>query len=211
MNINRIFCIGKNYAAHVEELAHLGHAPDGECVVFMKPPSCVVPVGRPIVLPQNQGAIHHEAELVVRLGRFDNGGRNIPEGRATAHITHLTLGLDLTLRELQTSLKNRGAPWELAKAFDGAAPLGEWTAYDNRDLQSLEFSLHVNGALRQLGQTGKMLFSIARQIHILSQTWQLAEGDIIYTGTPEGVGPLQSGDQVDLEGAGLGRFEWTCQ
>lgn len=211
MNINRIFCIGKNYAAHVEELAHLGHAADGQCVVFMKPASCVVPAGQPILLPRNRGEIHHEAEMVVRLGRFEGGGRDIPAEHASRYVTHLTLGLDLTLRDLQTQLKNKGAPWELAKAFDGAAPLGEWTAYDNRDLQSLNFTLHVNGDLRQHGQTAKMLYSVSRQIHILSQTWQMTEGDIIYTGTPAGVGPLQAGDRVQLEGSGLGRFEWPCR
>ncbi len=198
MNIQRIFCIGKNYADHVTELAHLGHATDGDCVVFMKPASCVVPVGQPIRLPKNRGEVHHEAELVVRLG--DN-----------EKITHLTLGLDLTLRELQTQLKNRGAPWEMAKSFDGAAPLGAWRPYEGQDLQTIEFTCAVNGNRRQHGRTRDMLYPVARQIEILSRHWRLTDGDIIFTGTPKGVGPLNAGDRVLLESPITGRFEWACE
>jgi 2-keto-4-pentenoate hydratase/2-oxohepta-3-ene-1,7-dioic acid hydratase in catechol pathway len=208
MNVNRLFCIGKNYAEHVAELAHLGHAPDGECVVFMKPASCIVPVGEPIVLPKQSGSIHHEAELVVLL---TGGDRDVPVEDALDCVAGFTLGLDLTLRDLQTQLKNKGKPWELAKAFDGAAPLGEFRPYLQQDLQALHFTCHVNGQLRQSGDTSKMLFSVARQIHILSQTWALQPGDAIYTGTPSGVGPLQSGDEVVLQGPQIGRFSWTCE
>ncbi len=207
MNINRIFCIGKNYADHVAELAHLGHAADGECVVFMKPASCIVPVGEAIVLPKNVGSIHHEAELVVLL---TGGGRDVQVEEALDCVAGVTLGLDLTLRDLQTQLKNKGKPWELAKAFDCAAPLGEFQPFLEQDLQALEFSCHVNGVLRQSGNTAQMLYSVARQISILSQTWSLQPGDAIYTGTPAGVGPLVAGDTVMLEGAGLGRHEWVC-
>ncbi len=198
MNVQRIFCIGKNYADHVSELAHLGHAPDGDCVVFMKPASCIVPVGQAIRLPKDQGEVHHEAELVVRLG-------------AGAKITHLTLGLDLTLRELQTKLKNKGAPWELAKAFDHAAPLGEWRAYHGEDLQALEFTCHVNGQQRQHAHTQDMLYPVARQIEILARSWRLGDGDIIFTGTPKGVGPLKPADGIALESPAIGRFEWACE
>ena len=118
MPANRIFCIGKNYAEHVAELAHLGHSPDGDCVVFMKPASCLVEEGQPIVLPRDRGAVHHEAELVIEL---TGGGRDIPEDEALDCVAGMTLGLDLTLRDLQTALKSNGKPWELAKAFDGSA------------------------------------------------------------------------------------------
>lgn len=207
MNVNRIFCIGKNYADHVAELAHLGHAPDGECVVFMKPASCIVPEGEPIVLPKNAGSIHHEAELVVLL---TGGGRDLSEDEALDCIAGLTLGLDLTLRELQTQLKNKGKPWELAKAFDCAAPLGEFQPFLEQDLQALSFTCHVNDELRQSANTAQMLYSVARQISILSQTWALQPGDAIFTGTPAGVGPLVAGDTVTLQGAGLGRYQWQC-
>jgi 2-keto-4-pentenoate hydratase/2-oxohepta-3-ene-1,7-dioic acid hydratase in catechol pathway len=205
MSVNRIFCIGKNYAKHVAELAHLGHPPDGECVVFLKPPSCVVPEGEPIVLPRDRGAIHHEAELVVRLS---GGGRDIPVERALEHVEGLSLGLDLTARDLQTQLKNKGAPWELAKSFDGAAPLGAFRVYLGEDLQALEFTFEVNGAVRQHGYTRDMLYPVARQIHILSQTWSLQKGDVIYTGTPEGVGPLVRGDRVEGEVEDVGRLSF---
>ena len=208
MNINRIFCIGKNYADHVAELAPLGHRADGQCVVFMKPASCVVPAGSPVKLPRNRGEIHHEAELVVRL---NGGGRDIGLETAVRHVSDVTLGLDLTLRDLQSELKNKGAPWELAKAFDGAAPLGGWTPYRNQDLQAFEFTCHVNGELRQRGFTRDMLYPVARQIHILSQTWELLAGDVIFTGTPKGVGPLKPGDSVALYSAKIGGFEWRFE
>ena len=208
MNPGRIFCIGKNKAEHVAELAHLGHQPDGQCVVFMKPGTCIVPAGQPIRLPRDRGSIHHEAELVVRIG---TGGAHISADDALSHIDALSLGLDLTLRDLQTTLKNSGKPWELAKAFDGAAPLGNWTGYAGQDLQSLAFSFEVNGKLRQQANTGDMLYPVAQQIQILSATWALLPGDLIYTGTPAGVGPLLPGDHLVLRGPGLGRFEWNCE
>ncbi|MDI3259179.1 MAG: fumarylacetoacetate hydrolase family protein [Sinobacteraceae bacterium] len=208
----RIFCIGKNYGEHVAELAHLGH--DADLVVFMKPASCIVPVDEPIPLPRGRGAVHHEAELVVRLGGdwLDAlaPGQAIPVERAMACVSALTLGIDLTLREVQTALKNRGAPWELAKAFDGAAPLGEFVPYRGQDLQALEFTCHVNGALRQHGRTREMRYPVARQIHVLSQTWRLRSGDLLYTGTPKGVGPLVAGDRIELAAQGIGRFVWDC-
>ena len=204
MQVKRIFCIGKNYAAHVAEL---GHAADGNCVVFMKPASCILPAGEKIRLPRGKGSIHHEAELVVLL---TGGGSDIPLKHALGCIAGLTLGLDLTLRDLQNDLKQKGAPWELAKSFDGAAPLGDWKPYLEQDLQKIEFTCHVNGDLRQRGNTKDMLYTVARQIHILSQTWSLEPGDAIYTGTPEGVGPLKPRDRVVLEASTIGRFEWTC-
>jgi 2-keto-4-pentenoate hydratase/2-oxohepta-3-ene-1,7-dioic acid hydratase in catechol pathway len=202
MNVNRLFCIGRNYAKHIAEL---GHSDDGDCVVFMKPASCIVPEGDAVVLPRGRGAVHHEAELVVLL---TGGGRDIPVEEALSCIAGLTLGLDLTLRDLQNQLKNKGSPWELAKAFDGAAPLGDFRPYLEQDLQALEFTLHVNSKLRQHGFTRDMLYPVARQIHILSQSWSLEPGDAIFTGTPEGVGPLEPGDHAVLEGPGLGRYEW---
>lgn len=206
MQVNRIFCIGKNYADHIAELSHLGHSDDA-CVVFMKPSSSIVAPGEKIKLPRNKGSIHHEAELVVLL---TGGGEDIPVKHALDCVAGITLGLDLTLRELQTQLKNKGAPWELAKSFDHSAPLGDWKPYLEQDLQALEFTCHVNGELRQHGKTQDMLHPVARQIHILSQTWALQPGDAIYTGTPRGVAPLLPRDHVVLESPSIGRFEWTC-
>src|SRR5690349_17264043 len=161
MKVNRIFCIGKNYAEHISEL---GHVNDGQCVVFMKPASSVVPVGQPIRLPRGRGSVHHEAELAVLL---TGGDADIPVERALEYVAAITLGLDLTLRDLQAEFKKKGGPWELAKAFDNAAPLGDWTPYNGQDLQALEFACDVNGQRRQTGHTKDMLFPVARQIHIL--------------------------------------------
>ncbi|HET7797455.1 fumarylacetoacetate hydrolase family protein [Nevskia sp.] len=207
MKVNRIFCIGKNYADHVAELAHLGHKPDGECVVFMKPASAVVPLGDVIDLPKGHGGVHHEAELVVML---TGGGRDIALEDALDSVAGVTLGLDLTLRDLQTELKNKGKPWEISKSFDGSAPLGDFKPFLEQDLQALEFTLHVNGELRQHGLTREMLYPVAQQIRILSQFWSLEPGDVIYTGTPKGVAELKPGDHCLLASPSLGRFEWTC-
>lgn len=185
----------------------MGHVDDGQCLVFMKPPTSVVPPG-PLTLPRDRGSVHHETEMVVML---TGGGAAIPVERALEHVRGITLGLDLTLRDLQADLKKRGAPWELCKSFDHAAPLGEFTPYTGQDLQALEFRCSVNGQTRQTGRTRDMLFPVARLIHILSKTWSLQAGDIIYTGTPAGVGPLAPGDRVTLESSALGRFEWQCR
>lgn len=208
MPVNRIFCIGKNYAAHVRELAHLGPPDDGDCVVFIKPASCVIEEGEPIVLPRGHGVVHHEAELVVSL---TGGGRDIAEDEALDCVAGITLGLDLTLRELQTRLRAQGRPWELAKAFDGAAPLGDFKPFLDHDLQDIDFTCHVNDILRQHGHTRKMLYSVARQIHLLSQTWSLEPDDVIFTGTPEGVGVLHPGDRITLSSPALGTFSWQCE
>jgi len=200
MNVKRIFCIGRNYAAHIQEL---GNTPDEAFVLFMKPASCVVPLGEELRLPRDKGSVHHEAELVVGL---TGGGADIPEEQALSHVSHLTLGLDLTLRDLQNTLKDKGSPWELAKAFDHAAPLGQWKPYQGQDLQALEFTCHVNGALRQHGKTRDMLFTVARQIHILSRTWALRDGDVVYTGTPAGVGPVKKWDMLQGSVEGIGEL-----
>lgn len=195
MKTSRIFCIGRNYAEHIKEL---GNALDNQCVVFMKPGSCLVPAGQTVTLPKGRGSVHHEAELVLRLD-------------AKGAIDAITLGLDLTLRELQSELKKKGSPWELAKSFDDAAPIGEWTPYKGQNLQALEFTCSVNGALRQRGHTRDMLFSCERILTILAQTWRPLAGDVIYTGTPAGVGPLVSGDCIELSSDAIGRFEWNCR
>lgn len=200
----RVFCIGKNYAEHVKELD--GSAP-GQPVVFMKPATCLVPPGETIHMPAHGSNLHHEAEVVVLVGK---AGKGISETDAPAHIAGLTLGLDLTLRDVQSALKKKGWPWEIAKAFDQSAPLGTLTAFDdNLSLDDIPFQCSVNGAVRQSGNTGEMTFPIPALIHYLSGIWQLREGDLIFTGTPAGVGPLHSGDRVALDSDRLGSFEWT--
>lgn len=203
-NTPRIFCIGRNYAEHIAEL---GDMDASRCVVFMKSPSCVVHAGEAVHLPHDRGAVHHEAELVVQIGR---AGHDIDEQSALQHVSALTLGLDLTLRDLQNELKAQGAPWERCKAFDNSAPLGDWVAYDSSaDVAALQFQCEVNGELRQQGDTGNMLVPVPALIAMLSKTWRLHPGDIIFTGTPKGVGPLVAGDVVTLSSPSIGTFDWN--
>lgn len=203
ITVQRIFCIGKNYAEHVKELG--GPAP-GRPVVFMKPATSLVPPGEKIPIPVHGSHLHHEAEVVVLIGQ---SGKNISESAAPAHIAGLTLGLDLTLRDVQSDLKKKGWPWEIAKAFDHSAPLGTLTAFEEGlPLNNISFECRVNRTVRQTGNTGEMMFSIPNLINYLSGIWELKEGDLIYTGTPAGVGPLKAGDRVTLHSDRLGTFEW---
>jgi 2-keto-4-pentenoate hydratase/2-oxohepta-3-ene-1,7-dioic acid hydratase in catechol pathway len=200
----RIFCIGKNYAEHVKEL---GGSTPGQPVVFMKPASCLVPPGETIRMPTHGSNLHHEVEVVVLIGK---AGKNISESTASAHIAGLTLGLDLTLRDVQSAMKKKGWPWEISKAFDQSAPLGTLTPYDDTlPLDDISFQCSVNGGLRQTGNSGEMMFAIPHLIHYVSGIWELMEGDLIFTGTPSGVGPLHPGDRVTLNSDLLGSFEWS--
>lgn len=199
-----MFCIGRNYARHARELANpLPRSP----VVFMKPASALLAAGEPIPFPRHGQELHHEAELVVRIGR---AGRVPDAGQAAAFIDGFTLGLDLTLRDVQQRLKQQGLPWEVAKAFDASAPIGAFTDWDaSFDLQNIEFQCSVNGELRQSGNTGDMLFPVARLLVELSRVWTLRPGDLLYTGTPAGVGPLYVGDSIELASPATGCFHWT--
>lgn len=200
----RIFCIGKNYAEHVKELG--GKAPD-QPVVFMKPVSCLVFPGETIRIPTHGNNLHHEVEVVVLIGA---AGKGIPELDAASHIAGLTLGLDLTLRDVQADMKKKGWPWEISKAFDQSAPLGTLTPYgDTLPFDDIPFQCSVNDVVRQTGNTREMMFSIPHLIHYLSGIWQLRKGDLIFTGTPSGVGSIQSGDRVSLRSELLGTFEWS--
>lgn len=202
---SRIFCIGRNYAEHVKEM---GTPKPAEPVVFMKPATSLVPEGQPLVLPQGKGSVHHEMELVVAIGRE---GAEISVEQAMDYVAGVTLGIDFTLRDLQSKLKQAGQPWERSKSFDGSAPLGKFTAWSGQtDIQNIEMRCTVNGSLRQHGNTRDMLFSVAEIIAFLSHHWRLLPGDLIYTGTPAGVGPLQSGDHIEIESPQIGRFAWDA-
>lgn len=200
----RIFCIGRNYAKHIEELN--SSLPGAECVIFMKPASSLVAPNEAIRLPVGLGEIHHEAELVVEIG---TGGRDIRSEAAREHIRGVGLGLDLTLRGVQTELKNTGEPWERAKAFDASAPLGPLTPLtQDMDLSDLNFELTIDGKARQTGHTAHMLVGVADLISVVSRAWQLLPGDLIFTGTPEGVGPIGPGQHIQLSGPKLAGAEW---
>ncbi|HEX6930004.1 MAG TPA: fumarylacetoacetate hydrolase family protein [Gammaproteobacteria bacterium] len=198
-DVQRIFCIGRNYAAHAAEL---GSELGGDPVLFMKPATAIVPAGGKIRLPQQRGALHHEAELVLLIGR-DNA-------TDVKDIAGVALGLDLTLRDEQAKLKSKGLPWELAKAFDDSAPLGDFVAAPE-DFAALAFDCHVNGGRRQHGETRNMLFPVPRIIDFLSRHFTLRAGDLVYTGTPEGVGPLAPGDVIEVRSAFTGTHSWHCE
>ena len=200
---NRIFCIGKNYDKHIKELG--GKQVPDELVVFMKPLCSIVAPG--IICPPPYGKeLHHEVEVVLLIGKE---GNNIPESQALSYISDITLGLDLTLRDIQKELKLKGLPWERAKSFEESAPLGIFKKYQDIDLGNLPFSCSVNGDLRQNGNTGEMIFPVAKLINILSGWWTLKPGDIIYTGTPAGVACLQPGDRNEVESPKIGSFSWS--
>lgn len=183
-----IYAIGRNYDAHVREMTGAAprKAPDAELVVFLKPWTARVPVPGPIVLPAGAGEIHHEAEVVVRVG---------PGATADA----VALGLDLTDRTRQAAAKQAGLPWARAKGFRGSAPLGPFVPVAALPpLDTLSFSLAVDGVVRQRGRTADLLTPIPAILAELDATFGLASGDLVFTGTPEGVGPIAPGQRLEL-------------
>ena len=201
----RIFCIGRNYAEHAKEM---GSALPPEPVVFMKPSTSIVGQGVKLVLPRERGSVHHEMELVLALG---SEARDLAPASAPGILAGVTLGLDLTLRDEQARLKQAGAPWELAKAFDGSAVVGRFMSVPLKfDPQAVDMLCTVNGQVRQAGNTRDMLFPIPAILTFLSSRWRLLPGDLVYTGTPAGVGPLRPGDRVEISSPALGSFAWDC-
>jgi 2-keto-4-pentenoate hydratase/2-oxohepta-3-ene-1,7-dioic acid hydratase in catechol pathway len=200
----RVFCIGRNYRAHAEELNNA--IPDSP-VVFIKPTTSLVPNNSVITIPAHGKELHYEAELVVLIGQE---GRPKTPGDTRRFIEGFSLGLDLTLRDVQSDLKKKGLPWEKAKGFDGSAPLGTFVSYKPQiDLDNISFTCDVNGEERQRGNTGNMLFDIPALLLELSRIWVLKPGDLIFTGTPEGVGPLYPGDSITVTSELAGPFTWT--
>lgn len=202
----RIFCIGRNYALHAKELNNA--IPDSP-VIFMKPITSLVNEGQSILFPKHGKVLEQEAELVVQIGK-----KGCPHSleEASAFISALTLGLDLTLRDCQTELKQKGLPWEMAKSFDGSAPLGSWVnASKIKDWSCITFQCYVNNRLRQEGCMNDMLFSIPELILFIGRIWSWIPGDMIYTGTPAGVGSIISGDKIVVSSDQLGEFSWMVQ
>lgn len=190
--VHRIYCVGRNYAAHVREM---GADPRRDPpVFFMKPADAVVENGARIPYPPGTSNLHHEIELVVALGR---GGRDIPVPQAHAHVFGYAAGNDLTRRDLQNAAKERGAPWDTAKGFDQSAPLAAIRPAAQGHLERGRIWLSVNGVLRQEADVGEMLWDVPHLIAALSKLYTLKAGDLIFTGTPAGVGALQPGDRVE--------------
>lgn len=198
----RIFCIGRNYGEHIQEL---GNSVPESPIIFIKPASCLVKNNGMTKYPKYGKELNHEIEVVLKLSGhpIDN-----TEEAALACIAGVALGIDLTLRDVQEELKKKGLPWEKAKAFEGSALIGEFKFFKNIDWANLEFCLEVNGELRQQGNTREMLNSIPKLILEVANIWDLKPGDLIYTGTPKGVGLLKPGDHLKAYSPVLGIFEW---
>lgn len=189
----KIFCVGRNYVAHALELKN--EVPDSP-VIFMKPPTALLKDGQPLYYPAFSRDLHYEGELILKISK---NGKKIEPRFAHKYFEEVSLGFDFTARDLQADLKNKGLPWELAKAFDGAAAVGKFlpkTDVINESGQIL-FTIQKNGATVQQGDTSLMLFPFDHIISFLSQFFTLQKGDLIYTGTPAGVGPVQIGDTLD--------------
>ena len=203
--IGKVVCVGRNYAAHAQEL---GNEVPTAPILFMKPASSVVSIRQGVVRPNPAlyGETHYEAELCVQLAA-DLSAATIEEAKQA--IGGVTLGLDLTLRKLQTELKEKGHPWERAKCFDGACVLGDWLdpqVFD--DFKNVHYQLTINDTLKQDGDSALMLFPVYELLANISHAFSLQAGDVIMTGTPSGVGALQVGDQLSLK---LGAHEWQAE
>ena len=194
--IRNIYCIGRNYRLHALEL---GNEVPEEPLVFTKPSHAVVPMnGNVVELPGNVGEVHFELEIVLRIGRAYEPGID-----TELCIDGMALGLDLTLRDVQSKLKAKGQPWLAAKGFKGSAPLGEWLPYPGAAaLEENEFVLLRGGEEAQRGQASDMLFNVAELIKYVGEHYGLGAGDILYTGTPAGVAALHDGDQLQALWAG---------
>ena len=204
--LNNIFCVGKNYADHAKEMG--GDVPK-EPIIFLKPTSAVITDGAPIVLPSMSNNVHHEVELTVLIG---TGGKNIPVGDALSHVAGYGVGLDMTMRDKQNEAKKEGNPWSIAKGFDTSAPLSPFVdAATVKDPHDLEIQLTVNGTVRQHSNTKHMIFRVDVLIAFLSSIFTLEPGDIIYTGTPEGVAKVVSGDVLEATIPGVGSIRHTVQ
>jgi 2-keto-4-pentenoate hydratase/2-oxohepta-3-ene-1,7-dioic acid hydratase in catechol pathway len=186
----KIICVGRNYGEHARELNN--EIPE-EPVIFLKPDTALLKDNKPFYLPDFSEDIHYEAEVVFKIGR---NGKNIEEKFARKYIAEISLGIDFTARDLQNKLKAKGLPWELAKGFDSSAVIGKFiTTEESGDLSAIDFSLQKNYETVQKGNTADMLFGIDKLISFISRYISLKTGDLIYTGTPKGVGKVSIGDQ----------------
>lgn len=188
----KILAIGRNYAEHIKELNN--ERPD-EPVIFTKPDTALLKNGEDFYYPDYSNDIHHEIELVLRVCKV---GKNIEERFAHKYYDQIGLGIDFTARDLQTKAKNKGLPWAIAKGFDGSAPISEFLPLNKfNDLQNINFSLKVDGEIKQQGNTSHMLFGFDYMVSYLSKYFTLKTGDLIFTGTPSGVGPINIGQKLE--------------
>jgi acylpyruvate hydrolase len=188
----KIIAIGRNYAEHITELKN--EKPDAP-VVFLKPDTAVLKNNSPFYHPDFSTNIHHEVELVLKICKE---GKHIQEQFASRYFDEIGIGIDFTARDLQDKCKAKGLPWEIAKAFNGSAPIGEFLPiHEFKDLTNINFHLNINGELKQKGNTEMMLFNFNHIIAYVSQFFSLKKGDLIFTGTPAGVGKVNIGDRLE--------------
>ncbi len=188
----KIICIGRNYVDHVKELnSNLPTEP----VFFLKPDTCVINRNQPFFYPEFSKEIHYETELVVRINKV---GKHIQQKFANTYYDELTVGIDFTARDIQRQCQQKGLPWEISKGFDGAAPIGKFVKKDCFDsIQNINLKLNINNQTIQQGNTKDMIFSVDTIISYVSKFITLKMGDIIFTGTPSGVGPVKIGDRLE--------------
>ena len=204
--VHRVYCVGRNYVEHAVEMGFTGREPP---FFFLKPADAVLPIAEGTVgrmrYPSLTKSLHHEVELVVAIGK---GGRNIAAADAQSHIWGYGVGLDMTRRDLQGEAKKLGRPWDIGKGFDQSAPIGPLrAAADCKVDAQTKIVLEVNGAVRQTSVIGKLIWSIAEIIEHLSAAWDLAPGDLIFTGTPEGVAAVGVGDTLSARVDGVGTLQ----
>jgi 2-keto-4-pentenoate hydratase/2-oxohepta-3-ene-1,7-dioic acid hydratase in catechol pathway len=198
VHVGKLLCIGRNYADHAAEMS--SDVPD-EPMVFLKPASALVRTGGIVQLPPQSHEVHHEVELVTVIGKQ---GKNIPEDEALDHVAAYAVGLDMTARDLQAKAKERRHPWSVAKGFDTFAPLGPLTpATEIKNPQDLTIRLSVNGDVRQDASTDRLIFPVRKLVQYCSQIFTLTPGDLLYTGTPSGVGPVEDGDELEATATGI--------
>ena len=200
--VHRIYCVGRNYEEHAKEMGFTGREPP---FFFLKPADAIVVADAgqtaAITYPSQTSNLHHEIELVVAIG---TGGKNIQAADAFKHIYGYAVGLDMTRRDLQNERKKQGRPWCIGKAFDQSAPIGPITlAAQAGDIAQADIWVQVNGADRQRSNVSKLIWNIAETIEHLSAAWELQAGDLIYTGTPEGVAAVKAGDVMEGGVGGL--------
>ncbi|MDP9954454.1 2-keto-4-pentenoate hydratase/2-oxohepta-3-ene-1,7-dioic acid hydratase in catechol pathway [Epilithonimonas hungarica] len=187
----KIICIGRNYGEHAKEL---GNEIPEDPVIFMKPDTAVLKKGSDFYIPEFSDDVHYELEVVLKISK---GGKYIQKENAEKHYDEIGLGIDFTARDLQSKLKDKGLPWELAKGFDGSAVVSDFVSKVNYDLQDLNFSLVKNNEQVQNGNTKDMIFSFDDIIAFVSQYFTLRVGDLIFTGTPKGVGKVSENDLLE--------------
>ena len=205
-NVGKIICLGRNYLDHIRELGN--KVPD-RAVIFCKPASSILENGGAIRIPEYSNDCHHELELALLIGKT---GKNLSEETALSHLAGYGVALDLTLRDIQSELKGKGLPWEIAKGFDTACPLSDFVPqHQVANPNQLQLELKINGETRQAGNTAQMMRSVEEIITEVSSFYTLEPGDIILTGTPAGVSRIESGDHLEGKIEGVGALQVTVE